>query len=110
MRSGHGRAKARTSARESWWVSRSGTRRLTNSGGWPVWLPDGRQIGFRTHRLDGTQQIEVVSPKNDRVTPLGHIHFSGDNEPFDFSPDGKSIIYTNGETFSSEIWLLDTRR
>jgi Tol biopolymer transport system component/DNA-binding winged helix-turn-helix (wHTH) protein len=88
----------------------SSTRRVTASGGWPEWLPDGKGLAFRTLATDGTQQIETVTLKLGQIAPLGTIKFSGDNEPFDLAPNGKVIAYTNGETFSSEIWILDLHR
>jgi Tol biopolymer transport system component/DNA-binding winged helix-turn-helix (wHTH) protein len=88
----------------------SSMRRVTASGGWPQWLPAGKGLAFRTLSPDGTQQIETVTLDRSVVAPLGKIKFSGDNDLFDLSPDGKLIAYTNGETFSSEIWILDLRQ
>jgi TolB protein len=88
----------------------SSTRRVTASGGWPEWLPDGKGLAFRTLATDGTQQIETVTLKLGQIAPLGTIKFSGDNDPFDLAPNGKVIAYTNGETFSSEIWILDLHK
>lgn len=87
----------------------SGLMRLATSGGWPVWMPDGKRVAFRILGPDGAQQINTITLGNGKFAPLGKLVFSGNNDPFDFSPDGKLIVYTNGETFSSEIWLLDTR-
>jgi Tol biopolymer transport system component/DNA-binding winged helix-turn-helix (wHTH) protein len=84
----------------------SGTKRLTSSGGWPVWLPDGKRLAFRTFGPDGAEQVETVTIEG-RISPLYGSDFSNDNYSFDFSPDGKFIAYTRPETFSSEIWLLD---
>lgn len=88
----------------------SGIRQLTHQGGWPVWLPDGKRIAFRIVGPGGAQQIEAISLANGKVVTLGNIQFADDNEPFDFSPDGKLIVYTNRQTFSSEIWLLELRQ
>ncbi|HTV56499.1 MAG TPA: hypothetical protein VMI06_16505, partial [Terriglobia bacterium] len=85
-------------------------RRITARGGWPEWLPDGKGLVFRILATDGTQQIETVTLEGGVVAPWGKIKFSGDNEPFDVSPDGSLITYTNSETFSSEIWSLDLRQ
>jgi hypothetical protein len=35
-------------------------RRLTPTGGWPIWWPDGRRIGYRTITADARQQIESI--------------------------------------------------
>jgi TolB protein len=88
----------------------SSTRRITTLGGWPEWLPDGKGLAFLSLAADGTQQIETVTLESGLVAPLGRIKFSGDNEPFDLSPDAKLIAYTNAETFSSEIWIFDLRQ
>ncbi|MGH9407736.1 MAG: winged helix-turn-helix domain-containing protein [Terriglobia bacterium] len=87
----------------------SGAKRLTATGSWPVWVGDGKRIAFRTLGADGNQQLRIVRVSDSQVTPLNGIQFSGDNYPVDFSPDGKLLAYTNGATFSSEIWLLNQR-
>jgi Tol biopolymer transport system component/DNA-binding winged helix-turn-helix (wHTH) protein len=84
-------------------------RRLTQLGGWPEWFPDGKSLTFRTLAPDGTQQIETVTLDQCRTASLGKIKFSGDNAPVNLGPDGKVLAYTNGETFSSEIWIFDLR-
>jgi TolB protein len=88
----------------------SGLKRVTNSGGWPVWFPDGKRIAFRTLRPDGTQLIEWVHLDSGRIEPWTDIEFSGDNYPFDFSRDRKLMVYTNGVILSSGIWLLNAPR
>jgi Tol biopolymer transport system component/DNA-binding winged helix-turn-helix (wHTH) protein len=88
----------------------SGLRRLTPSGGWPVWFPDGKRVAFRALRPDGTQQIKMVHLDSGKVEPWSDIEFSGDNYPFDFSRDGKLMVYTNGVILSSGIWLLNSPR
>ncbi|MGH9327818.1 MAG: winged helix-turn-helix domain-containing protein [Terriglobia bacterium] len=87
----------------------SGKKRLAASGGWPVWLPDGKRIAFRTLGPDGAERISTVTLDTGKIAHLDQFRFAGHNDPFDFSPDGRLIIYTHGETFSSEIWLLDPR-
>ncbi|MGH9351909.1 MAG: winged helix-turn-helix domain-containing protein [Terriglobia bacterium] len=92
----------------------TGIRRATSTGGWPVWLPDGKRIAFLTVGADGNQQINFVrmpdgpDGPNGKVTTLDGFKFEGDNYPIDFSANGKVMAYTNRVTFSSEIWLLET--
>src|SRR5207244_4431885 len=35
-------------------------RRLTQTGGWPVWWPDAKRVGYLTITPDGRQQIETA--------------------------------------------------
>lgn len=85
-------------------------RQLTSTGGWPVWLPGGKRIAFRTLRENGSQEIKFVRLPDGKVSTLAGFEFAGDNDPMDFSADGKMMTYTNTTTFSSEIWLLENRR
>lgn len=84
----------------------TGLRRLASSGGWPVWLPDGKRIAFLRIGSDGTQHIEAVTTGGEAAALPG-IRFSDGNGPVDFSADGKLTVYSVGETLSSEIWLMD---
>ncbi|MGH9405246.1 MAG: hypothetical protein ACRD3D_05320, partial [Terriglobia bacterium] len=88
----------------------SDMRRLTTSGGWPVWLPGGKKIAFRVIAPDGGEQIQTAALPNGKTAPLEKLNYSGHNDPFAFSPDGRLIAYTQNEIFSSEIWILDARR
>jgi len=92
------------------WIVRpdgSGERRVTKSGGWPVWSYDGRSIAYITVRSDSTQEIQTAAldPAGDSK-PLP-IRFTGTNFPFDLSLDGTSLATTNAVHVSSEIWVLD---
>jgi eukaryotic-like serine/threonine-protein kinase len=85
----------------------SGFRRLTHSGGWAVWWPDGEHIGFQIVGPDGNQQIQVHSLKSGETRTLSDIRFLGTNFPFDVSRDGKKLVTTNYQHISDEIWLLE---
>lgn len=86
----------------------SDLKRVTRTGGWPLWLPDGKRIAFRTLGEDGNQRVNFVHLQDGKVSTLKGFEFGGDNMPVDFSADGKVMAYTDTVTFSSEIWLLDT--
>ena len=83
------------------------SRRLTESGGWPVWLPDGRRLAYLVARPDGRQEIRSVSIDGTPVPAFVAIRFRGTNHPFAVSPDGKWAATTNSVYVSDEIWLLD---
>ena len=84
-------------------------RRLTPSGGWPVWWPDGRHIVYTMLRSDETQELKSVSLDASPPPALPSIRFNGTNFPADVSRDG-SLSTSNGIHTSSEIWVLDPRR
>jgi Tol biopolymer transport system component len=88
----------------------SNVRRLTEVGGWPVWWPDGAQIGFVVIGRNGDQEIQIVPAAGGSPRPVPGIAFVGSNHPFDVSPDGKQIVTTNAIHVSDEIWLLDPRQ
>ena len=81
-------------------------RRLTETGGWPVWWPDGKQIGYRVIGGSGDQEIHVI-PVAGGVPRKLDIRFNGSNQPFDVSPDGTAIVTSNTVHVSDEIWLMD---
>lgn len=84
----------------------SDERRLTEVGGWPAWWPDGKRVGFLALGEDGSQQIRVVSLDGGPIVSLAEVRFEGSNHPFDVSPDGKRLVYSNTVPISQEIWLL----
>jgi len=84
----------------------SGLKRVTEKGGWPVWWPDGEQIGMQTLGPDGNVQVTVVKLSTGETRVLPGLRFFGDNYPFDVSRDGKWLATTNEVGESNEIWLL----
>jgi hypothetical protein len=86
----------------------SDERQVTPSGGWPVWWPDGRHIGYLTLRPDETQQLQVVSLDGSPNPTLPSIVYTGVNLPFDISRDG-SLATSNAIHTSSEVWVLEPR-
>jgi TolB protein len=95
------------------WVIRtdgSGLRRLSETGGWPVWWPDGKQVGYQNLGEDGSEEICTVSFTGGLYKPLRSLQFNGTNNPFDVSPDGALIATSQSELLSSDIWLLAPKR
>jgi eukaryotic-like serine/threonine-protein kinase len=85
----------------------TGERRLTDSGGWPVWWPDGRRIAYLKLRPDNTQQIETVALDGTVTVAPVPIRYTGFNDPFDIARSGELLTTTNGVHVSSEIWVLE---
>jgi Tol biopolymer transport system component len=100
-------------ARGGIWLIRAdgtGRRHLTETGGWPVWWPDGKQIGYQTVTSEGNEQIAVVRLDGGPPRTLNRLQFLGDNHPFDVSPDGNRLVTTNSQHLGDEIWLLEAPR
>jgi serine/threonine protein kinase/Tol biopolymer transport system component len=88
----------------------TGERRLTQTGSWPVWWPDGKRIGYVATAPDGSQQIRTVPFSGGPSLPLSRLHFHGTNFPFDVSRDGSQLASSNSVPLSAEIWLLELDR
>ena len=93
-----------------WLIRADGTdqRRLTQSGGWPVWWPDGKQIGYQIVTSEGSEQIMAVRLDGSPPRKLETLRFYGFNHMFDVSPDASRLVVTNGQHLSDEIWLLES--
>jgi TolB protein len=87
-----------------------GERRLTGMGGWQVWWPDGRRIGYLIVGLSGNQEIEIVPAAGGPPQRITGLRFTGLNSPFDVSPDGTMIAASDSQHVSTELWLLDPAR
>ena len=81
-------------------------RRVTGTGGWPVWWPDGERVGFLAPRPDGTQDIRVVELATGAQVVLDGIPFHGSNHLFDVSPDGSFVVSGDSRPSDHGIWLL----
>ncbi|HEY8233184.1 MAG TPA: protein kinase [Vicinamibacteria bacterium] len=81
-------------------------RQLSETGGWPVWWPDGRRLGFQAVGSDGNAEIRVVPFEGGSTTTLSGIRFLGTNYPFDVSRDGRFLATSNTVSVSNELWLL----
>jgi Tol biopolymer transport system component len=85
-------------------------RRLTAEGGWPVWWPDGRQIGYLAIGPGGDQQIRVTTIDGGEPRTISGINLLGTNHPFAITHDGRTIVVTNAVHLSDEIWLLEPKK
>jgi len=81
--------------------------RLTESGGWPVWWPDGKRIGFQVLGPGGKQQVQVVRVSGGQPAVLSGLRYDGTNFPFDVSRDGQRLVTSNSVYFSTEIWVRE---
>jgi Tol biopolymer transport system component len=92
-----------------WLIRPDGTelRRLTDTGGWPVWWPDGKQIGYQTVTSEGNAQISIARLDGGPPRTLDSLRFYGTNFPFDVSRDAGRLVVTNTQHLSDEIWLLE---
>ena len=81
------------------------------TGGWPVWLPNGQEVGYLAVGRNGHQEIHTVSARGGGTSrALGLWRFNGTNHPFAISPDGMSIVASNSRHVSDEVWLLERPR
>ena len=87
----------------------TGLRRLSQTGSWPVWWPDGKHIGYLAPGPDGNQQIFTVPFDGGESVPFTGVHFRGNNFPFDVSRDGSLLATTNSVLLTAEIWMLELR-
>jgi Tol biopolymer transport system component len=72
----------------------------------PVWSPDGSLIVYAGTNVSSFAPLLAVRPDGTSVE-LPHISLRRLGEHVRFSPDGKSLIYTQGLLASQDFWLLD---
>jgi Tol biopolymer transport system component len=72
----------------------------------PVWSPDGRLIVYAGTNVSTFSPFQAVRPDGTSVK-LPDISLRRLGEHARFSPDGKSLIYTQGLLASQDFWLLD---
>ena len=86
-----------------------GTRtRLTteSSAGGPIWHPSGKSIAFRTSRRGNWDILTIPVDGSGQPTEL--VATPLDEEPMDWSPNGKILLYRVAGN-RSDIWRLDTQ-
>ena len=72
----------------------------------PVWSPDGRRLAFFSCCESGKSSLRIKDLSD--TTSTGQSPFqSGFNAPFDWSSDGRFILYSQNEpTTQSDMWVL----
>ena len=92
------------------YVSRAdgtGVRRLSETGSWPVWWPNGARLGYLDLAADGTEQIFTVPTEGGKPAMLHGVHLHTTNNKFDISPNGRFLALVDTVSVSSEVWLMD---
>jgi Tol biopolymer transport system component len=87
-----------------------GTRRLSETGGWPVWWPDGKRVAFMGLGPDGHQEVFEVPIAGGEPKPLRAVRFRGTNNAIDISSGHPLLATSTCVSVSSEIWLLEPAR
>lgn len=82
----------------------TGRRRLSETGGWPVWWPSGKLLGFQNTGIDGSAEVCTVPFAGGPPNRL--LSRQTSNSPLDVSPDGTLLANTSAEIVTSDIWLL----
>ena len=72
----------------------------------PVWSPDGRLIVYTGAIVGIVAPLQATLPDG-RPVDLPKIDVSNGGERYRFLPDGKSLIYMQGDTGPQDFWSLD---
>jgi len=81
-------------------------RWLSDTGGWPVFRPDGKAIGFIRLEPGGRQSLWEVDLEGGDPRRIEGPRFSLWNVPFDYASDVRTLAYTNSLAAESDLWML----
>jgi hypothetical protein len=72
----------------------------------PVWSPDGGLIAYAGPNVGEYAPLVAVRPDATRIE-LPEIKLHRDGERIRFLPDGKGLVFMQGQRQSQDFWLLD---
>jgi Tol biopolymer transport system component len=87
----------------------SGERRLSTTGGWPTWWPDGSRVAYQVLGYDNRQRIRAVSLDGTDLGLVPNAPEAWPNSPIGLGA-GDRLVITDATVLASEIWLLEPRR
>ena len=80
---------------------------LTLSGGWPVFRPDGRAVGFIMGESNDQQSIWEVPVEGGTPRKLEGQDYVGWNWPFTWTRDGSAIVSSDDVPRGIDLFLLE---
>lgn len=83
-----------------------GVRLTTGAALNPVWSPDGSLIAYAGPNVSAFAPLLAIRPDGAPVR-LPAIQLRRDGERVRFTPDGKALIYMQGELRAQNFWRLD---
>ena len=93
-------------------ATNEGTTKLTDSGGYAAWSPDGKRIAFYVYHDGGkTWSIHIINRDGTNKKRLTYVKNKWDSAP-SWSPDGKKIAFAreykdSKGVFQAEIWMMN---
>ncbi|HET9480736.1 MAG TPA: hypothetical protein VFP98_03185, partial [Candidatus Polarisedimenticolia bacterium] len=82
-------------------------RWLTDTGGWPVFRPDGRAVGFVRLDPGGRQSLWEVAVEGGEAYPIDGPEFSSWNYPFAYHPRGDGLVYSRSTGMEGDLWMIE---
>lgn len=89
---------------------------LSNSGGLPIWSPDGKNVAFM-REFENKRRIEVIGINGGQSRPAANdVNFVSftllpynliQTSDFSWSPDSKQIAYLSEKSGQYNIWLVN---
>jgi Tol biopolymer transport system component/tRNA A-37 threonylcarbamoyl transferase component Bud32 len=72
----------------------------------PVWSPDGSLIAYAGANVGEYAPLLGVSPEGTQIN-LPEVKLNRDGERIRFLPNGKGLVFMQGQRGSQDFWLLD---